>query len=89
VFANYEFSEKVRAGNLSEVYRAKDPLTGRTVFLKKMSEKAKGNDKLVKRFLREIRLAAQMSHPDLVAAYHAGCVDGVYFLVMENTCARL
>lgn len=84
MFANYELEEKVSTSALSEVFRARDPLMGRTVLVKRMAEEVKTREKVVRRFQREIRLAAQLSHPNLVAAYHAGCEDGTYYLVMED-----
>jgi len=84
MFADYELLEQVSDSSLTEVYRAREPLTGRTVLVKRISEKAKTNEKVAQRFQREIRLAAQLSHPNLVSVYHAGSEDDTLYLVMEN-----
>ena len=37
----------------------------------------------VERFRREVRLAAKLAHPHIVAAYDAEEIEGVHVLVME------
>jgi len=83
-FANYELLEKISSSASGNVFRAKEPLMGRNVLVKMMPEAAKTHEEVLKRFQREIHLAAKLTHPNLVAAYHAGCHEGTYFLVMEN-----
>jgi len=84
MIAGYEILEQVSSSSTGTVYRARQELMGGTVLLKIMPEMAKTSEEAMKRFQREIRLASQLSHPNLVSAHHAGCEDGVYFLVMEN-----
>jgi len=40
-------------------------------------------DHFVKMFLDEARIAAQLSHPNVVQVYDLGVEGGVYFIVME------
>jgi len=84
MIAGYEILEELSSSTTGTVYRARQELMGGTVLLKVMPETAKSNEEALKRFQREIRLASQLSHPNLVLAHHAGCQDGTYFLVMEN-----
>jgi len=39
--------------------------------------------KVIARFLREIRAAGRLSHPNIVHAYDADQVNGAYYIVME------
>lgn len=80
----YELFEKVSTSSSGNVYRAKNVLMGQTVLVKTMPAAAKDHPDVMKRFEREIKLAAKLSHPNLVTAYHAGCDAGIHYMVMEN-----
>jgi len=80
----YELLEQVSSSPSGTVYRARQNLMQRTVLLKTMPTGSEHKDMLRKRFEREIRLATQFSHPNLVSAHHAGEQDGLYYLVLEN-----
>ena len=49
-----------------------------------MPAEAKNNKTVLQRFKREIRLATQVSHPHLIAAFDAGIYDNIHYLVLEN-----
>lgn len=66
------------------VHEATHKLLGRKVLVKLMPDEAKQHQEVRKRFLREIRLAGQLSHPHLISALHAGEEDGSLFLVLEH-----
>lgn len=55
----------------------------RIVALKVLSGTKFNGAEAESRFQREIRAVAKLSHPNIVAAFDAGHVDGVQFLVME------
>jgi serine/threonine protein kinase len=69
------------------VYRAKDPLIGRTVALKtiQLSEEGTGltHAQLVERFQNETRAAGRLAHPNIVAIYDAGECDGMCYIALE------
>jgi serine/threonine-protein kinase len=50
--------------------------------LKLIRKERLANEDAVRRFRREIRAAAQLTHPNLVHAYDADEVDGTQFFVM-------
>jgi Tol biopolymer transport system component/tRNA A-37 threonylcarbamoyl transferase component Bud32 len=68
---------------MAEVYRAKDTRLGRDVAIKVMSEGLAGDEALLERFEREAKLAASLSHPNVVALYDAGFHDGKPYFVTE------
>src|SRR5262245_50096676 len=82
----YKLLELVGQGGIGAVYKAM--LHGRTVALKVMNKNLLKQPKSVTRFLREIRSAAAVDHPNLVRAYDADCDRDTYFLVMEFVTGR-
>ncbi|HVF59314.1 MAG TPA: serine/threonine-protein kinase, partial [Thermoanaerobaculia bacterium] len=70
-------------GGMGEVYRADDLRLGQTVALKFLpAELAEGRERL-ERFYSEVRLARQVSHPNVCRVYDVGEAGGRSFLAME------
>ncbi len=70
-------------GGMGEVYRATDLALGQSVALKFLPEAAAKNDRLLERFQGEVRVARQVSHPNVCRVYDIGEIDGIPFLSME------
>jgi beta-lactam-binding protein with PASTA domain/tRNA A-37 threonylcarbamoyl transferase component Bud32 len=79
----YEILERVGAGGMAEVYRARDELLGRDVAVKVLSDRFARDRSFVERFRREAQSAANLSHPNIVSLYDYGSDNGTYFIVME------
>ena len=75
--------ERVAAGGMGEVFRAHDAVLAREVAIKVLHRSLAGDQGFVDRFRREARAAASLSHPNIVAVYDWGAVDGIYYMVME------
>jgi serine/threonine protein kinase len=75
-------------GAMGIVFKAKHPELDRTVAVKILSNSLLGNPRSVARFLREIRSAAVLNHPNIVVAYDADQVGNTYCLVMEYISGR-
>ena len=75
--------ERVAAGGMGEVFRAQDAVLAREVAIKVLHRSLAGDPQFVDRFRREARAAAVLSHPNIVAVYDWGAVDGIYYMVME------
>jgi eukaryotic-like serine/threonine-protein kinase len=79
---HYTLSHKLGEGGMGVVYAARDERLHRTVALKTMS--AVGRDEGArKRFWREARAAASVSHPNVCQIYEIGEDAGELFIVME------
>ncbi|HEX5133216.1 MAG TPA: protein kinase [Candidatus Krumholzibacteria bacterium] len=80
---NYEIVEKIGAGGMGEVYRARDTRLGRDVALKLLPSMFADDAERLGRFEREARLLAALNHPHIAAIYGLEHADGKRFLVLE------
>jgi eukaryotic-like serine/threonine-protein kinase len=72
-------------GGMATVYLGHDSELDRTVAIKVLAENLAGDEAFRRRFLREARLAARLSHPNVVRVYDAGEQDdGRPYIVMEH-----
>lgn len=79
----YRIDSAIASGGMATVYRGQDLRLERTVAIKVLDHKLATDQQLMARFQREARVAAQLSHPNLVAIHDQGSDDGITFLVME------
>ncbi len=70
-------------GGMGEVYRATDLALAQSVALKILPEEAAANEVLLERFHNEVRVARQVSHPNVCRVYDIGEADGLPFISME------
>jgi eukaryotic-like serine/threonine-protein kinase len=80
----YRLERPLGHGGMASVYLGLDTELDRPVAVKLLAENAAADDGLRKRFVREARLAARLSHPNVVSVYDAGEDDGRPYLVMEH-----
>src|SRR5580704_1934647 len=69
-------------GGMGEVYRAYDLILNQTVALKFLSRPHLDEASLA-RFRNEVRIARQVSHPNVCRVYDISFVEGLHFLSME------
>jgi serine/threonine-protein kinase len=79
----YHVVDRIAAGGMGEVFRARDAVLEREVAIKVLHRQLASDGGFVDRFRREARAAASLSHQNIVAVYDWGAVDGIYFMVME------
>ncbi len=79
----YRILEPIGTGGSSQVYLAQDTALGREVAVKVLDPQASADNTLRKLFVKEARALAQLSHPNIVAVFDVGEVDGLPFIVME------
>jgi serine/threonine protein kinase len=79
----YRITGRLGVGGMGVVYRAEHRLMERPVALKVLSPRLLGNPAAVERFRVEVRAAARLSHPNIVAAWDADEAGGLQMLVME------
>jgi serine/threonine-protein kinase len=83
----YEVVGELGRGAMGVVYKAMDPVIGRTVAVKtiRLSEEGTGlsRPELLTRFQTEARAAGLLTHPNIVVVFDAGEEDGLYYITME------
>jgi eukaryotic-like serine/threonine-protein kinase len=83
----YEIVGELGRGAMGIVYKAMDPVIGRTVAVKtiRLSEEGTGlsRPELLTRFQTEARAAGLLTHPNIVVVFDAGEEDGLYYITME------
>lgn len=79
----YRISRKLGAGAMATVYLADQLSLGRPVAIKVLPRKFSSNAKFIERFYQEGKAAAQLNHPNIVAAYDVGQAGEHHYFVME------
>ena len=80
----YTIIEKLGQGGMGAVYRGTQHSVGREVAIKVVAPSLMSNADVIKRFLREAKLASKLSHPNAVGVIDFNQTeDGVFYLVME------
>src|SRR5690349_19358027 len=70
-------------GGMVEVYRADDLELGQPVALKFLPGRISATPQDLDRLRREVRIAREISHPNVCRTYDISAADGQAFLVME------
>jgi Kae1-associated kinase Bud32 len=79
----FEVLERLGAGGMGEVYRARDTRLDRIVALKVIRASELPRRDRLERFKREARAISRLNHPHICALYDIGEQDGEAYLVME------
>jgi Tol biopolymer transport system component len=82
-FGSYEILDKLGAGGMGEVYRARDTRLDRDVALKLVPEIFARHPDYLARFEREARLLAAISHPNVAGIYDVADGGDARALVLE------
>ena len=83
LLGRYEIKDLLGRGGMSEVYRATDSQLQRDVAIKVLPRELARNPELEKRFKREVRAIAALSHPNIVAIHDVGRDRGLSYAVTE------
>ena len=75
--------ERVASGGMGEVFRARDTVLAREVAIKVLHRSLAGDQAFVDQFQNRSACGCRLSHPNIVAVFDWGSVDGIYYMVME------
>ncbi|HAN09275.1 MAG TPA: Stk1 family PASTA domain-containing Ser/Thr kinase [Clostridiales bacterium] len=79
----YEIIEKIGAGGMAIVYKARCRELDRYVAVKVLREEYIEEQNFIKKFKAEAQQASKLVHPNIVDIYDVGVEDEVYYIVME------
>jgi CheY-like chemotaxis protein len=88
LIGNYEVLDRLGAGGMGTVFRARHRRMNRVVALKVMARELCRDPKSLQRFQREVQAVARLSHPNIVLAHDADEAAIGHFLVMEYVNGR-
>ncbi|MBI4891288.1 MAG: serine/threonine protein kinase [Acidobacteria bacterium] len=83
VVAQYEIVERLGAGGMGEVFKARDRKLNRFVALKVLPTDSRQDDERRQRFLQEARAASALSHPNIITVHDVISDDAADYLVLE------
>ena len=79
----YKILERIGAGGMGDVYRARDTRHGRTVAIKVLPASVSGDADRRARFLRDARATAALSHPNIATLYEVNEDQDQVLLVFD------
>ena len=79
----YEIKEIIGRGGMGTVYKAYQKVLDRFVAIKVLPIKLFVDQEFIKRFNREAKTLASLSHPNIVAIYDMGQQSNCFYFVME------
>ncbi len=83
ILGEYTILDKIGAGGMGQVFKAQHRRMERIVAIKMLPPAMTKDAASMARFEREVRAAAKLRHPNIVAADDAGQAGDAHFLVME------
>lgn len=83
VIGNYQVQRELGRGGMGVVYKAHEQSLQRVVALKVLPPHLAADPNFVKRFEREARAVASLTHPNIVTIFAVGSHDDYHFMAME------
>jgi serine/threonine-protein kinase len=81
--AGYKLVRKIGEGGMGQIYEARQLSLDRKVAIKVLPLEMVEDDAMVRRFEREAKQAARLSHENIIPVFDFGKIPGEYFMVME------
>src|SRR5437773_7939162 len=85
---HYQILEKLGAGGMGEVYKARDSRLNRTVAIQLLRPERVADAGRKQRFVQEAQAASALNHPNIVVIHDINSENGVDYMVMECVAGR-
>jgi eukaryotic-like serine/threonine-protein kinase len=85
---HYQVVEKLGAGGMGEVYKARDTHLDRFVALKILPPEKVADADRKRRFVQEAKAASALNHPNIIHIYDIANADGIDFIAMEYVAGK-
>ena len=79
----FQIIRQIGKGGMATVYLAIQESLDREVAIKVMSPFLAEDETFGERFVREAKIVAKLSHPNIIAVYDVGAVDGQFYIAMQ------
>jgi serine/threonine-protein kinase len=79
----YRILDQLGRGGMGRVFKAVHQTMNRVVALKVVASSLVKNERAQQMFMREVRAAARLMHPNIVTAYDANQIGDRHYMVME------
>jgi serine/threonine-protein kinase len=86
-FGKYTLLRRLAAGGMAEIFLALHRSVAgfeKLIVIKRILPSMNGDRAFIEMLLHEARIAATMSHPNIVQTFDVGQVEGTYFIAMEH-----
>ena len=83
ILGQYRILDELGRGGMGRVFKAQHMTMNRIVALKVLNPKLTETERARQLFLREVKAAAKLSHPNIVAAFDANQIGDRCYLVLE------
>ncbi|MCP4704533.1 MAG: protein kinase [candidate division Zixibacteria bacterium] len=80
---DYQIEAKIGQGGVARIYKARQKSLDRDVAIKVLSHELSRDSDIVRRFDRESKTIAGLTHPNIVHIIDRGKIDDQYYFVME------
>src|SRR5215813_12231494 len=81
--SHYEVLDKLGAGGMGEIYKARDPRLNRTVAIKALPASSTGDTDRRRRFIQEAQAASGLNHPNIITIHDIVTDGDVLYIIME------
>ncbi len=86
--AHYRILEKLGAGGMGEVYKARDTHLDRFIAIKVLPPERVADPERKRRFIQEAKAASALNHPSIITIYDIDQADGTDFIAMEYVAGK-
>ncbi|MEW6430523.1 MAG: protein kinase [Myxococcota bacterium] len=87
-FGPYRLVKRLGAGGMGEVFLAQRDASPSTVVVKRILPHLTENQRFLRLFLDETRIASRLHHPNIAEIFELGEVNGTWFVAMEQVAGK-